>query len=120
QPFDLSPGLAQMRLKGALQLSIRRLLDHVRQRFLDLLLGVIDVLQRMNEQVLHRLDVIGKPAHNHGLLALLQLKSTRSGPLYWFPARPCAAPVLVGAPFRRARPRTARTASWRCRHGWQP
>jgi hypothetical protein len=32
-------------------------------RLLDLLLGVVDVAQRVHEQVIHRFDVFGKEAH---------------------------------------------------------
>src|SRR5262249_50076678 len=40
-----------------------RLLDHVGQRFHDLLLGVIDIAQRVHEQIIERLDISGKQTH---------------------------------------------------------
>ena len=52
-----------MGLKALLQLRISRLLDHLRQRFHDLLFGIVDVLQLVHEQVVHRLDVFREQSH---------------------------------------------------------
>ena len=49
--------------KPCLSCAIGRLLDHVGQRLHDLVLGVVDVLQRVDEQIVHRLDVLGEEAH---------------------------------------------------------
>ena len=49
------PRLAEMRLESRAQLRRGRLADHVRQRADDALLGVVDVLQLMDEQIVHRL-----------------------------------------------------------------
>ena len=57
EPLDLALGLAKVHLEALLELGIRRLLDHVGQRLLDLVLGVVDVLQRMQKQVFHRRDI---------------------------------------------------------------
>ena len=56
-------GLRKMLLEAGLQLRVGRLLDHLRQRLLDLLLGVVDVAQRVHEEVVQRLDVLRKEAH---------------------------------------------------------
>ena len=56
--LDLLLGLAEMRLEGLLELRIARFLDHLRQRLRDLLLRVVDVLQRVDEQVVECLDVL--------------------------------------------------------------
>ena len=52
-----------MRLERLLQLRIARLLDHLRQRLGDLLFGVVDVLQRMDEQIVQRFDILRKKTH---------------------------------------------------------
>ena len=54
---DLLLGLAEMRLESLFQLRIRRLRDHLRQRLRDLLLGVIYVLEGVDEEIVERLDV---------------------------------------------------------------
>ena len=58
EPLDLLLGLAKVGLEGLLQLRIGRFLDHLGQRFRDLLLGVVDVLQRMDEEIVECLDVL--------------------------------------------------------------
>ena len=63
QPLHVVLGLVEMGLEALLELRVGRLLDHLRQRFHDLLLGVVDVLQLMHEQVVHGLDVFGKQSH---------------------------------------------------------
>ncbi len=57
ETLDVLPGFFQVRQKALLQLRIGRLIRHFRQRLGELLLGVIDVLQLMHEQVVHGLDV---------------------------------------------------------------
>jgi len=69
QALHLSLGLAQVCLERLLELGRARLLDHLRQRLQDLVLGVVDVLQRVDEQVVHGLDVLGEHAHRFLLLA---------------------------------------------------
>src|SRR5262249_10898714 len=49
KPFYVIFGFAQVGLKSLFELRITRLLDHFRQRFHDLLLGVVDVAQRVHE-----------------------------------------------------------------------
>jgi hypothetical protein len=44
--LDVVVGLAEMRFESLLQGGVACLLDHVRQRLLDLLLGVVDIPQR--------------------------------------------------------------------------
>jgi len=45
------------------QIAIGCFFDHLGKRFEDLLLGIIDVLKTMEQQVLHRFDVFGKKSH---------------------------------------------------------
>ena len=49
-----------MRLEALLQLRIACRLDHLGQRFHDLVLGVIDVLQGVQEEIIHRFDIFAK------------------------------------------------------------
>ena len=57
EPLDLLVGFLKMVLQTLRQVAVGGLLDHLRQRLGDLLLGVIDILQAMQQQVVHRLDV---------------------------------------------------------------
>jgi NTP pyrophosphatase (non-canonical NTP hydrolase) len=52
-----------MRLEAAREIAVGRLVDHLGQRLGDLLFGVIDVLQLMEEQIVHRLDVLAEDSH---------------------------------------------------------
>src|SRR5262249_51173866 len=61
--LHLVPGLRQMRLKRLLELRVGRLFDHLRERFEDLVFGIVDIAQRVHEKVIHRFDVLGKQAH---------------------------------------------------------
>ena len=56
-------GFIEMGQETLLELLVCRLLGHFRKRFHKLLLGIIDVLQLIHEQVVHRLDVSGKESH---------------------------------------------------------
>ena len=56
-------GFAEVSLQALLELGILRVLDHVGQGFNDLVLGIVDVLQRVQEQVVHRLDVFAEQSH---------------------------------------------------------
>ena len=56
-------GFTQMIAQAFGELAIGRLLDHGGERFHDLLLGVINVLKRMEEEILHRFDVLGEESH---------------------------------------------------------
>src|SRR6476660_7907953 len=49
--------------KALLELLVCRLLGHFWKRLHKLLLGVINVLQLVHEQVVHGLDVSGKESH---------------------------------------------------------
>ncbi len=60
---DLLLGFRKMRLKCLLQLRIIGFFGHVGKRLQDLILGVVDVAQRMHEQIVHSLDIFGKEAH---------------------------------------------------------
>jgi hypothetical protein len=62
-PLHVILGLAKMALQRLLELRIVRLLDHLGQRFGDLLLRVINVAQRVHEQIVHALDVLAEQAH---------------------------------------------------------
>ncbi len=57
EAFDLAFGLAQMRFESLLQLGIGRLADHLGQGLQDLVFSVVNVLQRVDEQIVERLDV---------------------------------------------------------------
>jgi hypothetical protein len=48
-----------------LQRFIAGLFDHRREILHDLLLGVIDILELMNEEIVDGLNVFGKEAHFH-------------------------------------------------------
>lgn len=63
EALDLTLGFLEVILERGLQLRIRRLLDHARQVFDDLAFGVIDVLQRVDEQIIQRPD--GLAWHGH-------------------------------------------------------
>jgi hypothetical protein len=51
-------GFFEMGLETLREIAIGRLVDHLRQRLGDLLLGIIYVLQPMQQQIVHRLDVL--------------------------------------------------------------
>src|SRR6266849_10724724 len=53
----------EMGQKTLLELLVGCLFRHFRKRLHQLLLGIIDVLQLMHEQVVHGLDVFGKESH---------------------------------------------------------
>jgi hypothetical protein len=61
-------GFIEMSHKALLELLIRCLFGHFRQRLHELLLGIIDVLQLMQEQIVHGLDVFGEKSHWPGPL----------------------------------------------------
>jgi hypothetical protein len=63
EPLDVLPGFFEVRQKALLQLRIGRLICHFRQRLGELLLGVIDVLKLMHEQIVHGLDVFCEQSH---------------------------------------------------------
>ena len=68
KPLDLLVGFFEMALKPGDQVAVGRFFDHLGQRFNDLLLGVVDVLQTMDQQVLHGFDVLGEDSHIRSLL----------------------------------------------------
>jgi hypothetical protein len=53
----------EMGLKALLELKVICIRDHVGQRLHDLVLGVVDVLQGISEQVLECLDVFAEDTH---------------------------------------------------------
>jgi hypothetical protein len=57
EPLDLTLGLLEMGPKALFQLGVGGLLDHDWQRLQDLMLGVIDVLQRVHEQLVEGVDI---------------------------------------------------------------
>ena len=93
QTLHLVLGLAQMRLEGRAEIAAGRLLDHVGQGFQDLLFRVVDVLQDVQEQVVHGLDVFGKEAHSPYSVFFVLLVSVER----------LARPGVPGVP-RRSRP----------------
>ena len=42
------------------QIAVRGFVDHLGQRFGDLLLGILDILQFVKKQIIHRANVFGK------------------------------------------------------------
>jgi hypothetical protein len=54
------------------EIAIGRLIDQLRQRLHDLILGVIDVLQGMQEKVVHRFDVFAEQPHGELLPELIE------------------------------------------------
>jgi len=60
----MSFGLVEMSKKALLELLIYRLARHLLQRFLELLLGIVDVLQLVHEQVVQVFDVPGEESHD--------------------------------------------------------
>src|SRR5262245_26355389 len=79
EPFHVVLGLAQMALQSLLELRIARLLDHVGQRFHDLVFGVVDVAERVHEQVARRFGVVREQAHGCGS-SLLVTRRTAAPP----------------------------------------
>jgi hypothetical protein len=61
-------GLFEMLAQAFGQIAVGRLVDHLGKRLHDLVLGVEDVLQAMQEQVVHRGDVLAEEAHGFFLL----------------------------------------------------
>ena len=56
QAFNLMAGLFAVFFKGAFEIGGLRALSHLRQVFIDLLFGVIDILERVQKQIVHRFD----------------------------------------------------------------
>jgi hypothetical protein len=59
----MRPGLIEMAQKALFKLLVGGFFRHLRQGLHELFLGVIDVLQLMYEQVVHRLDVFAEESH---------------------------------------------------------
>ena len=68
EPLHVGLGFVEMRQEALLELLVGRLLGHLRQRLHELLLGIIDVLQLVHEQIVHGFDVFGKKSHCAGSL----------------------------------------------------
>src|ERR1700677_2168027 len=66
--LHVSLGLPKMGFECGLELGRTRLGDHVGQCADDALLRIVDVLQLVDEQVIHRCDVLGKKTHAHDSL----------------------------------------------------
>ena len=62
EPLDLLLGLFEMAFKPG-QIAVGGLIDHLRQRLNDLMLGVIDVLKTVQKQIFHRFDVFRENSH---------------------------------------------------------
>ena len=63
EALHMRPGFIEMGQKALLELLIRRLLGHFRKRLHELLLGVVDVLQLVHEQIVHGFDVFSEESH---------------------------------------------------------
>jgi hypothetical protein len=68
QPLHMGLGFIEMRQKALFELLVAGLAGHFRKRLHELLLGVIDVLQLMHEQVVHGLDVFAEQSHGGSFL----------------------------------------------------
>jgi hypothetical protein len=64
EPRDLAFRFLEVIFEPLGQIAISRFIDQLRQRFNDLVLGVIDVLETVQQKVIHRFDVFGKQAHD--------------------------------------------------------
>jgi hypothetical protein len=60
QPADVSLGFAEVALQAALELAAGRLFDQARQRLQDLVLGIVDVAKRVDEEIVQGLDVFAE------------------------------------------------------------
>jgi len=60
--------LVEMALEAGFEHFVTRLVDHARQRLRNLLLGIIDIPQRMDEEIVERRDILGEKSH--GLLLM--------------------------------------------------
>jgi hypothetical protein len=60
----------KMMFESRPQLRICGLFDHGRQSLQNPLFGVVDVPERMDEQIIHRFDIFGEEAHNFHLVDL--------------------------------------------------
>ena len=63
ESLDLLVGLFEMALQPGDQIAVGGFFDHLGQRFNDLLLGVVDVLKTMKQQILHGFDVLREKSH---------------------------------------------------------
>src|SRR5262245_36702827 len=63
EPGNLAFGFAQMTAKPGREFAIGSLLDHLGECLYDLVLGVKDIPQRVQEKVVHGFDVFAKEAH---------------------------------------------------------
>jgi hypothetical protein len=85
EAFDLVLGIDHLRLQTGLQVRIGRHIGHFGDRFRELLLGVIDVFELMQEEIFHRFDVFGEDAHF--LAPLLNELTQRSSKPWRFPEK---------------------------------
>src|SRR5262249_2078123 len=64
EALDVILALAEVRLEALLELLIVSVVDHFRQRFHDLFFSIVDVSQRVHEQIVHVLDVLREQTHD--------------------------------------------------------
>jgi hypothetical protein len=74
QPRDMTLGLRKVLAKRLLKLRVGRFLDHLRERFHELLLRVVDVLQLMHEEIIERLDILGENPHGLSFSNVFELE----------------------------------------------
>jgi hypothetical protein len=65
KPVDLLFRLFEMVFESLAQVPVGGLIDHFGQGFHDLIFGVVNILQAVQEKIVHRLDVFAEEAH-HG------------------------------------------------------
>ena len=63
EAHDLAFGLGKVRFKAVPERLISRFLDHVGKAFRDLLFCIVDVTQRMNEEIVECFDIFGEKSH---------------------------------------------------------
>src|SRR5690606_27198181 len=67
QPFDMTFGLSQVLLEAFAKLGIRCLVDHLGKVLHYLLFRIVDIAKRVDEEIVHGFDVLGKNAHHRSL-----------------------------------------------------
>ena len=77
-------GFAKMIAQARCECAVRGLVDHLWQGFHDLVFGVVDILQRVEEQILHGLDVLSKKSHDGSPMRPTQRRASGNGALITF------------------------------------
>jgi len=78
QPLNLLVGLLEMVLETCREVTVSCQVDHFRQNLCDLLLRIINVLQAVQEQVIHGFDVFRENAHSTPPVLFLDFPQTQN------------------------------------------